>query len=63
MDGGRFERPKAQLIREELVEQTGEGRSKQYSVTKEGWDIIESETSRPVPRVEQVQESLLEEDE
>jgi hypothetical protein len=63
MEGGRFERPKAQLIRENLVEQTGEGRSKQYSVAKEGWDIIESETSRPVPRVEQVQESLLEEDE
>jgi len=62
MEGGRFERPKAQLIREELVTQTGEGRSKQYSVSKEGWDIIESESSRPVPRIEHVQDDLLDEE-
>ena len=62
MEGGRFERPKAQLIREELVEQTGEGRQKQYSVSKSGWDIIESESSRPVPRIEHVQDDLLDEE-
>jgi predicted transcriptional regulator len=62
MEGGRFERPKAQLIREELVTQTGEGRQKQYSVSKEGWDIIESESSRPVPRIEQVQDTLIDEE-
>jgi hypothetical protein len=48
------------LIRDELVGQEGEGRSKQYFVTKEGWDIIEKEGERPVPK--RTQGKLLEDD-
>ena len=61
LEGGKFERPKAQLIRDGFVGQEGEGRSKSYFVTKEGWDILEQDTIRP--GFEQVQEQLLEEDE
>tara|TARA_R100000008_G_C3573289_1_gene163589 strand:+ start:322 stop:1407 length:1086 start_codon:yes stop_codon:yes gene_type:complete len=60
LEGGKFERPKAQLIRDELVGQEGEGRSKQYFVTKEGWDIIEKESERPIPK--RTQGKLLEDD-
>ena len=61
LEGGKFERPKAQLIRDGFVGQEGEGRSKSYFVTKEGWDILEQDTIRP--GFEQVQGQLLEEDE
>jgi|TARA_R100000008_G_scaffold29984_1_gene16613 RecA-family ATPase len=61
LEGGKFERPKAQLIRDGLVGQEGEGRSKSFFVTKEGWDILEQEALRP--GFEQVQGQLLEEDE
>ena len=54
LDGGRFERPKASLVREGLVEQIGEGRSKLYTISKEGWDLLEQQNMlnsnfRPLP--------------
>lgn len=61
LEGGKFERPKAQLIRDGFVGQEGEGRSKSYFVTKEGWDILEQDTIRP--GFEKKQAKLLEEDE
>ena len=69
LDGGRFERPKASLVREGLVDQLGEGRSKTYTISKEGWDLLEQQNMlnttsfRPLPdNIKPEQQELLEDE-